>query len=167
MNGRLDRLTRSLFGLVHAPNKKEYNRQFLGYRLPLGDITGEGLREVSGASRFQGGSSWLGLPEELRKELEAMGFDVVPRSQGLVGGVIKGSGGSSVPSQDLRFQTPRSSVPERTDLIRRVPLLLGGTVIRPPPLPLPVRAELLPAPASAPSMGQGVGERRGACKVHL
>ena len=115
-------------------------------RLPLGEV-GELPRVPPFRDEPRSrGNLGSGLSLQTQHELAERGFEVVPRVVGSVsasGGGVRmcpETGQSSVPSQDLRFQTPRSSVPERP--IRAVdsqgyPLSPGGTVIRPTPGPPP------------------------------
>ena len=85
-----------------------------------------------------------GLSAEVRKELAARGPEVVPKERG-----THEFGGSSVPSQDMRFQTPRSSVPERASWgvnAHGYPVSPGGSLIRPPPVPPPLDLNEPPQP---------------------
>ena len=140
-------------------------------RLSLEGLVEDGFKRTLGAPGVVNeGGLQAGLTLEARKELEGLILDVVRKGKGgfEAGGtgqpLPRDSGGSSVPSQDLRFQTPRSSVPERMGMgfdAQGYPVSPGGTVIKPPPLPPQERAEFLPGPARAPvpSGSNGLGER--------
>ena len=136
-------------------------------RLPLGNAVGDGSSGPMAFTGSQAKGKGVGLSGDLRRELEAMGLEVVPRR--LVGreglefsGLQQSSGESSVPSQDLRFQTPRSSVQDRGSVgfdAHGYPISPGRTVIRPPPLPPPVMGDGLPVQATAQTVGAGLSER--------
>ena len=101
-----------------------------------------------------------GLSAGARQELEALGLAVILRGPVFsmpVQGCVRppqDTNHSSVLSQDPRFQTPRSSLPERSTRnvdAHEYPVSPGGTIIRPPPGPPPSSAWVLEPDQMEPS----------------